>query len=493
VDNDDFLPPNNIEAEQAILGALLSTPELYANASASLLPEDFYRVSHSIIWQSIDALHKDGIPADSVTLSSYLKDRDQLEQVGGRMYLVDLGINWGGAANVLAYVKELKKLTRARKALRLVHQLQRDLVQKTSQVDLVISDAREAFEGLAAQDLEAKPLAAQMSLDVFDDIEFRCQHPGKMFGIPSGFLPLDKIIPGYVAGRLTVVGGRSGMGKTTFMVDSIKHILTHYQLPVAMFSLEMSGPEITEKLLCNLAMVDQEHSQRGLLETNDWCRIANAMETLSTAAPFYVYDLSHKVNTVDGIRARLSALKAEGNLPALAVVDHLQIMATETEERNRVVQLGQITQGLKKLAVDFDIAVVALCQLSRGLLTRANKQPNMGDLRESGDIEQNSDLVFFVHRPEMLEDKPEQSERRGDVEMIVGKNRFGKTGLAPLKFRGSTGTFHHFDRDMAEYLRKPQDIKTLSPVKATKQISQVIHFDPFSIYESTALGDIYDG
>ena len=435
------VPPNSLEAEQSLLGGLMLDNSAWDQVADLIVAADFYRADHRLIFAAITELAENGSPSDVVTISEFLENRNELEASGGLAYLATLANETPGAANVKAYATILRE-----------HSMLRSLIEAGN----AISGSAYTTEGRTASDLvdQAERLVfdiaekgargrvgfrslKQLLPDVVDRIDTLHQSGGDITGIPSGFNDLDKMTAGLQPGDLVVVAGRPSMGKSTFAVNIAENAAIGAKIPTAIFSLEMPSQQLLNRLISSLGRVNQEHLRTGKFPDEDWSRINTAVQLMSDA-PIFIDDSSSLSPTE--IRARARRLKRESNL-GLIVIDYLQLMQVQGSTENRATEISEISRSLKALARELEVPVIALSQLNRSVELRADKRPVMSDLRESGAIEQDADLIIFIYREEVY--KPD-TQKKGLANINIAKQRNGPIGEFPLTFVGRFTRFENF-------------------------------------------------
>ncbi len=432
------LAPQSVEAEQAVLGGLLLDDRAWDRVADRLTEEDFYRREHRLIFRAIAALGAESRPADVVTVSEQLGA--ELETVGGLPYLGLLADNTPSAANITAYAD-------------IVHE--RALVRRLIGVMVDVGDRAYESEGRSARELldyaeravfaitehgaagraGFVPLKTLLTAAV-DRIDTLFRSQSDITGVATGFADLDGLTSGLQAGDLVIVAGRPSMGKTAFALNIAENAAVGLKLPVAIFSLEMPGEQLAMRLLSSLGRINAHRLRTGKLEDEDWPRLTSAVGMLAETA-IYIDDTP--ALTPLELRARSRRLKREHGL-GLIVVDYLQLMQSGETTENRATEISGITRSLKALAKELHVPVVALSQLNRSLEQRPNKRPVMSDLRESGAIEQDADVIFFIYRDEVYN---EESEDKGTAEIIIGKQRNGPIGKARLTYLGEYTRFEN--------------------------------------------------
>jgi replicative DNA helicase len=424
------VPPHNLEAEESLLGAMLLSRDATASAIEFCTSEDFYKPAHAHIYGAVTSLYTRGEPADPVTVADELRRSGLLEAVGDPSVLISLQVNTPSTANASYYAKIVEEhallrrlVTVAGEIAELGYSVPEDVTEVVDRAESMIFDVaqRRMVDTMSPlRDLLAQSL---------DHLEALVERGETITGVPTGYRDLDAQLAGLQNGNLVVVGARPAMGKTSFALGIVNHAAVHARVPVLLFSLEMSHLELTQRMLCSEAGVDATRMRNGHLLESDWPRISNAIGRLGDA-PIFIDDNPNV--TVMDIRAKSRRLKARSGL-GLVVVDYLQLMSGHGRSRaeNRQVEVSEISRGLKVLARELDIPVVALSQLSRNLEMRQDKRPVLADLRESGSIEQDADVVLFIYRDEVYNpDSPE----RGSAEIITSKHRNGPTGVTHLAF-----------------------------------------------------------
>jgi len=423
------IPPHNLEAEESLLGAmLLSRDAIVSAVELQLGADDFYKPAHGHVYDSISAIYAQGEPADPVTVAEELRRAGLLEAVGGQPAIVALQANTPAIGNAARYARIVEEHALLRKLISVAGTIAEMGYSMPDDVSAAIDEA-EAMVFDVAQRRVTDSLAPLRDLleRQLDRIEALFERGEDITGVPTGYLDLDHQLAGLQPSNLVIVGGRPGTGKTSFALGIVTHAALESRTPVLLFSLEMSHLELTQRILCAEARVDATRMRNGRLLESDWPKISHAVGRLAEA-PVFIDDNPHL--TVMEIRAKARRLKSRSGL-GLIVIDYLQLMAGRTSAENRQVEVSEISRGLKILARELEVPVVALSQLSRGLEARADKRPQLADLRESGSLEQDADVVVFLYRDEVYNrDSPD----RGTAEVIVAKHRNGPTGMTQLAF-----------------------------------------------------------
>jgi replicative DNA helicase len=432
-------PPQNLEAEQSVLGAVLlsdtALPALIIDER--LQPEDFYREAHGLIFQAMLDLHTVGEPVDALTLVEHLKQAGLLENVGGRAAVDLLAGSVPAVGNVRQYARIVRENAMLRRLLRASYEIQarvhsheappRELVDlaERSILEVAHDDRRKDFR--AIHDL----LSAEL-----DKLEQLSAHGTSITGTPSGFEDLDRITGGFQPGNLIILAARPGMGKSALMANFAEHAALTGKEAVALFSLEMSEGELAQRFIASQASIKGDDLRKGKVPQTRWAKILAASNRLAESA-LYVDDSSDlSVLDVRAKTRRLAQQQADGL--GLVLIDYLQLMRATGQTDNRAEQVGQISRGLKTLARELEVPVIALSQLNRGVEQRADKRPMLSDLRESGAIEQDADLVMFIYRDEYYD---EDSEDEGMAEVHIAKHRNGGLGTVKLTFQAEYPRF----------------------------------------------------
>ncbi len=423
----DRLPPQNIEAEEAILGGILLDPEAIARVSDRLVPEAFYISTHKEIYQVALKLHAQGKPTDLLSVTSWLKDCDLLAKVGGMSKLASLVDRTVSAVNIDALAGLVMEKYLRRKLIKAGNEIVHLGYETETELPKVLDKAEQKVFGIAQERPQSGLVhIADTLITTFQDIEER--HQGVALpGIPGGFYDLDSMTSGFQRSDLVIIAGRPSMGKTAFCLNLAHNIASVYKLPVAMFSLEMSKEQLVQRLLASEAGIESGYLRSGRISQSQWEPLSRAIGMLSEM-PIYIDDTPNI--TVTEMRSQARRLQAEmGTDLGLVIIDYLQLM--EGVGDNRVQELSRITRSIKGLARELNTPVIALSQLSRGVEARTNKRPMLSDLRESGSIEQDADLVIMLYRDDYYNsDSPD----RGIAEVIIAKHRNGPTGTVKLLF-----------------------------------------------------------
>lgn len=435
--------PFSLEAEQAVLGGVMLDARAWDQVADRLCDTDFYRHEHRVIFQGMQRLVAESKPIDVLTLTEALRECHELEQVGGDVYLFELANNTPNAANIVAYADIVRDRSILRKLIAVANDIATAAYspQGRSTTELLDTAERSVFSiseqgGRGEGPLNIKNYLAK-TMERIDTL-FHANTP--ITGMPSGFADLDDMTSGLQPSDLVIVAGRPSMGKTILGMNIAENVAIKNRAPVLIFSMEMPGEAIVMRLLSSLCRIDQLRIRTGKLNDEDWPRISSTVSMLSDA-PFYIDDTPSLSPAEMRSRARRLA-KEQGQL-GLIVVDYLQLMQVPGNNENRTAEISEISRSLKSLAKELNVPVVALSQLNRGLEQRADKRPVMSDLRESGAIEQDADLILFIYRDEVYN---ENSPDKGTAEIIIAKQRNGPIGKVRLTFQGQYTCFQNFVR-----------------------------------------------
>jgi replicative DNA helicase len=436
------LPPQDLDAEESVLGAMLVSPTAVAVVSEVLQPEDFYRASHATIYRTILEMYGSGESIDSITLTNALANRGALDDVGGRAIVHTLASTVPAAANARHYAQIVCDAATCRSLIRAGTQIAELGYERVGQPPELVDQAEQIVFSIADQRIshDFAPINTLL-VDSFERLGALAESGNEITGVPSGFRDLDRITAGFQDSNLVILAARPSMGKTSLALNIAAHLGVRASRPVAIFSLEMSQGEVTQRLMCSEAKVDSKRLQTGRLDEADWVKLTNACDKLSRA-PIYIDD-SAGVTPIE-IKAKTRRLQAKlnGEL-GLVVVDYLQLMGGQAKVENRVQEISQISRALKLIARDLNVPVLALSQLSRAVEQRGDKRPQLSDLRESGSIEQDADLVMFIYRDEYYD---RQSDAQGTAELIVSKHRNGPLGMVELAYLGRYTRFDNLGR-----------------------------------------------
>tara|TARA_B100000700_G_scaffold230011_1_gene254321 strand:+ start:144 stop:1538 length:1395 start_codon:yes stop_codon:yes gene_type:complete len=439
--------PHSIEAEQSVLGGLMLDNDAWDKVSGLIIAQDFYHRAHRLIFSAMQSLADSSQPMDLVTVSEELEANAELDAVGGFAYLGEISKNTPSAANIVAYANIVRERAVLREMIAAANDIaesgydtqgrtsQQLLDEAESKVFRIAEKRTSATEGpKGVSDILAKTIE---KIETLSNIK---NHNG-VTGTSTGFHDLDQMTAGLQPSDLIIVAARPSMGKTTFAMNLAENVAMNEEKPVLVFSLEMPAEQIMMRMLASLSRVDQNRVRTGRLEDDDWARIASVMNILNDKNNLYIDDSSGLTPTEVRSRARRVA-RDHGGL-SMIMVDYLQLMTVPGMSENRTLEIAEISRSLKSLAKELSVPVVALSQLNRSLEQRSDKRPVNSDLRESGSIEQDADVIMFIYRDEVYH--PESAEK-GLAEIIIGKQRNGPIGKVELKFHGHLSRFDNFAR-----------------------------------------------
>ncbi|WP_342433735.1 replicative DNA helicase [Neobacillus sp. FSL H8-0543] len=425
----DRLPPQNIEAEQAILGAIFLEPTSLTVASEILIPEDFYRAAHQKIFNVMLKLNDEGKAVDLVTVSEELAATKLLEDTGGVSYISDLAGSVPTAANIEYYARIVEEKSLLRRLIRTATAIASDGYAREDEVEALLSEAEKNILAVAQRkNAGAFHNIKDVLVRTYDNIEEMHNRVGEVTGIATGFAELDRMTAGFQRNDLIIVGARPSVGKTAFALNIAANVATKTDENVAIFSLEMGAEQLVMRMLCSEGNIDAQRLRTGSLTDDDWGKLTMAMGSLSNSGIFI--DDTPGVRISD-IRSKCRRLKQEHGL-GMILIDYLQlILGSGRSGENRQQEVSEISRSLKQLARELQIPVIALSQLSRGVEQRQDKRPMMSDIRESGSIEQDADIVAFLYRDDYYD---KESENKNIIEIIIAKQRNGPTGTVSLAF-----------------------------------------------------------
>jgi len=432
----DKIPPQSLEAERSVLGAMLIEKEAIAKAIDFLKKESFYSEAHQMIFQAIVDMYDKNKAVDFVTVAEELKKAKLLKEVGGATYLSNLINSVATAANVEYYARIVQEKAVLRNLIRAATQIVTDSYTDVKEVSEILDQAEQSIFNITQSKVQPGFIPiSEMVQGSIDTIENLYKKKEKVPGVPSGFVDLDRKTGGFYPSNLIVVAGRPSMGKTSFCLSVARNVGINESLPVAIFSLEMSREELVLRLLCSQAKVSLHRARTGFIDKKDWTPLTNAASVLSNA-PIFIDD-SPAISVLE-MKARARRLQAERGL-SLVIIDYLQLMPGRSGRAEyRQQDISEITRSLKNMAKELKVPVVAISQLSRETEKRQSKRPQLSDLRESGAIEQDADLVAFLYRQDYYE--PDKAEK-GITEVIIGKQRSGPTGSVKLTFLSEYACF----------------------------------------------------
>jgi replicative DNA helicase len=444
------VPPHSVEAEQSLLGGLLLDNQAFDRIADLVAAEDFYRDDHRRLYRHIARLIEQGKPADVVTVAESVEASEDKDRTGGPAYLGSLAQNTPSALNIRRYAELVRERSVQRRLAQVATEIAetalspagKDVGQLLDEAETRILEVGEKGQRGTQGFEQIQPVLAR----VFERIDhlYHQENKSDVTGVPTGFLDLDERTAGLQPGELVIVAGRPSMGKTALALNFAEHVAVRNGIPVAIFSMEMGATQLAMRLLGSIAKVDQHKMRTGRLNDEEWSRLSSAMGDLHNA-PIYI-DETGALNSLE-LRSRARRMHRQSGKLGLVVVDYLQLMSASgaSQGENRATEISEISRSLKALAKELACPVVALSQLNRALETRNDKRPMMSDLRESGAIEQDADLILFIYRDEVY--FPEKMESRGIAEVIIGKQRNGPIGKVELTFLGEHTRFENRARE----------------------------------------------
>ncbi len=442
------VPPQSLDAEESVLGGVLRDTHALDRVIEVMGVDDFYRESHRKIFRAMLALSEKSEPIDIITLTDTLKARSELQAVGGATYLAELIDRVPSAANIAHYARIVREKAVLRSLITVSNEIASRCYNGQEDIERFLDEAERLIFDVSEKRIRQSFFKmGDMIMDTIKTIEKLFERKELVTGVPTGFRDLDTKTAGLQPSDLVIVAARPSMGKTAFVLNIAQYVALHANTAVAIFSLEMSKEQLVMRMLCSEARVDNAKVRTGYLGERDFPRLAMAAGRLAEA-PIYIDDTP--AQNVLEVRAKARRLKREANI-GLVVIDYLQLMRGLTAQENRTQELSEISRSLKSLAKELNVPVVALSQLNRQVELRADKKPVMSDIRESGSIEQDADVIMFIYRDEVYK---QDSQDEGVAEIIIGKQRNGPTGIIRLAFRKE---YTRFD-DLIEHLEPPSGI-----------------------------------
>lgn len=434
------LPPQSLEAEESILSAILVDNDTLLEVLEILSPEDFYRSAHQKIFSAISELFLRNEPVDLVTLTNILREHDRLEEIGGAAYLANLVDTVPLAVNAQYYAKIVYDKACLRRLIEKSNSIAKRCFEDRGDVDSVIDFAESSIFEISENKIRPTfyPIGKIIESNI-DVLEERQGSRALVTGVATGFTKLDELTAGLQKSDLVILAGRPGMGKTALALNIAKNAAVDSNIPVAIFSLEMSKEQLSLRMLSSEARIDSSRLRRGFISQDDWIKITDSAGVLSQS-PIFIDD-SPNITALE-IRAKSRRLKMEKDI-GLIIIDYLQLMKSRASAERRDLEISEISRSLKALAKELDLPVVALSQLNRKLEERSDKRPQLADLRESGALEQDADVVAFLYRDELY-NRDENNPNKGKAELIVSKQRNGPTGFTILTFLDTYTRFENY-------------------------------------------------
>ena len=438
--NAKMVPPQNVEAEQAVLGTILIQDRSLLKVVEILSAENFYRDAHKVIYEAMVSLFEKREPHDLITVTSLLIDQKRLDRIGGAAYLASLTDVIPFAGTLIHHAHIIREKAILRRLIQTSSEVSARCYNAQDDIETLVDEAEKSiFEIAQARKTQGFESMARIVPKAFDRITRLADRKEHITGVSTGYEELDRMTAGLQPSDLIILAGRPSMGKTALAMNIVQHAALIDKIPVAVFSLEMSMEQLALRMLCSVGRIDSQHIRTGRLHDNDWPKLTRATGML-TDAPIYIDDSAG--TTVLEMRAKTRRLKSEHDL-GLVVVDYLQLMQGKSGIENRVQEISDISRSLKAMAKELDVPVIALSQLNRLLESRTDKRPQLSDLRESGAIEQDADVIVFIYRDEVY-NKADDNPNRGIAEVIVGKQRNGPIGTIKLTFLAEYTTFESY-------------------------------------------------
>jgi len=442
--SDAKAPPHSNEAEQCLLGALMLAASTWDQVADQLDEGDFYRNNHRLIFRAISSLCESGQPCDAITIADWFARHGKLDQVDNGAYLTMLANETPGPSNVLGYATIIRERSILRQMIEVGTRIADDALASSGRGSKeLLEEAEKRIYAIADQGSRRQSSYVEVqkvmagAMDLLNELQ---EHEGELTGVPTGFAELDKATAGLQATDLIILAARPSMGKTALAMNIAERAAIRHKVPVAIFSMEMSDIQLVMRLFSSLGQINQQKLRSGSLDDRDWINLRSAMSLLKGASIFI--DQTPSLSPLD-LRARARRMKREHDI-GLIVIDYLQLMKVPGFGENRTQEISEISRSLKALAKELKVPVVALSQLNRALEQRPDKRPRMADLRESGAIEQDADLILFIYRDEVYN---EETADKGKAEIIIGKHRNGRTDKFNLTFQGEYVRFRDFTFD----------------------------------------------
>lgn len=435
-----MVPPQNVEAEQAVLGTILLQDRSLLKVVEILSAENFYRDAHKVIYEAMVSLFEKREPHDLITVTSLLIDQNRLDRIGGAAYLASLTDVIPFTGTLVHHAQIIREKSILRRLIQTSSEVAARCYNAQDDIETMVDEAEKSiFEIAQARKTQGFESMARIVPKAFDRITRLADRKEHITGVATGYEELDRMTAGLQPSDLIILAGRPSMGKTALAMNMVQHAALIDKIPVAVFSLEMSMEQLALRMLCSVGRIDSQHIRTGRLHDNDWPKLTRATGML-TDAPIYIDDSAGI--TVLEMRAKARRLKSEHDL-GLVVVDYLQLMQGKSGIENRAQEISDISRSLKAMAKELDVPIIALSQLNRLLESRTDKRPQLSDLRESGAIEQDADVIVFIYRDEVY-NKAEDNPNRGIAEVIVGKQRNGPIGTIRLTFLAEYTTFESY-------------------------------------------------
>jgi replicative DNA helicase len=427
--------PHNREAEEAVVGAVMINPEVYYDLAQFLQPEDFYIVRHRWIWEAFNSLHARRVPVDFLTVTAELENAGQLGEIGGPAYITALINQVPTSLHAESYGRMVEATAIRRRLLTAANQVATLAYNEAEVIDNVMQEAEKSIFNVSERRLkkDIKPIKEVLG-DYYDRIDELAKRPEEIFGVPTGFTDLDRMLTGLQPSDLLIIAGRPGQGKSGFLLSVARNAALLHKKKVAIFSLEMSNEQVVQRLLAQETGIDSQRLRNGKLHEDEWPLLTHAIEVFGDTQ---IYLDDTPAITPLALRTKCRRLHMEFGLD-LVIIDYLQLMGGDTRTDNRVQEVSYISRNLKVLARELNVPVLAAAQLSRAVEQRTDKRPVLSDLRESGSLEQDADIVMFIYRPDQYE---KETDKQNVAEIIIAKHRNGPSGSVELVFLNSLAKF----------------------------------------------------
>lgn len=444
------IPPQNLDAEKSLLGAILISDNIIADVVASITPEDFYETKHQLIFAAMLALYETNRPIDLLTLTTQLKAHKNLDKAGGSTYLTSLTNYISSAAHATAYADLVSAASTRRRLITTATSITEMAYEDDTDMTVLLDEAEKELFSVSGKVVKTDAVSMEDILtDTFDRLEELSKNKGALRGLKTGFHDLDRMTAGFQKSDLIIIGARPAMGKTTFAQNLLYNVASINKSPVLFFSLEMSKAQITDRMLSDVSGVKSWNIRTGDLSGDDFAKIADAMAEMSDL-PIYIDDSS----AMSIMEMRTKARRAQHDHKiSMIIVDYLQLMSgspASIRSGNRVQEVSEISRGLKQMARELDIPVIALAQLSRAVTGRDDPRPVLSDLKESGSIEQDADMCIFIHRPDYYKQNKPDFVPTNITELLIQKHRNGPVGKVDLYFNSEILRFQSLDKERTE-------------------------------------------
>lgn len=442
------IQPHNKEAEQSVIGAMLMDRDVISDIADLLVKEDFYNAQYGILYENMVELYNEGKPVDMVTLVDRLKSKDVPEELSSPMFMADIISAVPTSANAKHYAQIVQDKSILRKLIKLSDDVSKDCYLASDKVDNILEDAEQKIFKLVQNRNGSSDFTpvSKIVINVIAEIEEAARNKGKVTGLSTGFTDLDNMLTGLHGGEFILVAARPAMGKTAFVLNIAHDLAVMHNVPCALFSLEMSKEQLVSRMIAIDAMVDSKSMKLGNLSDDDWDKVIESTEAIARA-PLYIDDNS--AVTVSELRSKCRKLKQNNNI-GIIILDYLQLMSTTRHVESRQQFIAEVSRAMKNLARELNIPVIALSQLSRAVDSRPDHKPVLSDLRESGSIEQDADVVMFIYRDEYY--NPDTTTKPQTAEIIIAKQRSGETGSVDLRWIGKYTKF----ADPEKHYQQPQ-------------------------------------